>query len=377
MEVYLDNAATSGIDPRVSESILSCQALKAMNASSSHKPGVVAAKAVEKARIVISQKIHAEPQEVIFTSGGTESNNLALKGVAFANRERGNHIIISKVEHSSILETAQWLAKQGFEITCLPVDREGFVAPRDVEKAIRPETLLVSIIHANNEIGTIEPVGEIGALCRSKRVYFHTDACQSFTKTALNVKSQNLDLVSFNAHKIHGPKGVGALFVRCGVKLETCMHGGGQEGGLRSGTYNTEGIVGFGKAVEIAEDGDVPKMTALRDYFIQKILGRVEGVDLNGPKANRLCNSINLRFRGVNGQSLVRELNERNIFVSAGSACLSTKVAPSYVLLATGLEPEQAQEAIRISLSRWTTQEELDMAVQSLWEIVQRSRGIR
>ena len=376
MEIYLDNAATSAIDHRVSEAMLSCQGIKMMNASSAHKSGVAAAKAVEKARALIAQKINAEPQELIFTSGGTESNNLAIKGIAFANKGRGNHIITSRLEHSSVLETANWLERQGFEVTYLPVDKEGFIFPKDVEKAIKQETILVSIIHANNEIGTIEPIDEIGAICRSKEVYFHSDACQSFTRTKINVKAQNLDLVSLNAHKIHGPKGVGALYVRNGVKIEPLLHGGGQEGGLRSGTYNTEGIVGFGTAVEIVEIEDIEKMTELRDRFIRKIQSSIEGVDLNGSRIKRLCNNINVRFRSVNGRSLARELNKKNIFVSAGSACLSTKVEPSHVLLAIGLESGQAQEAIRISLSRWTTTEELDLVTRSLSEIVRRIRGI-
>ncbi len=372
MEIYLDNAATTLIDPRVSEAMRACQG---MNASSSHALGVVAAKAIEKARAVIAREILAEPQEILFTSGGTESNNLALKGIAFANRGRGKHIIISKIEHLSVLETAQWLEKQGFEITCLPVDEEGFVSPKDVEKAIRKNTILVSIIHANNEIGTIEPIAEIGSVCRNKKVYFHTDACQGFTKAEIDVENQNLDLVSFNCHKIHGPKGVGALYVRKGAKLEPLFHGGGQEGGIRSGPYNTEGIVGFGKAVEISEKKNIKEMTELRDYFIQKVKNNIEGVELNGPKVKRLCNNISLRFRSVNGQSLSRELSERNIYVSTGSACLSTKVVPSHVLLAAGLEPEQAQGTIRLSLSRWTTAEELDFAVQSLSETVRRIRA--
>ena len=362
------------IDPRVSTAMLSCHDMKAMNASSAHKLGVVAATAIEKARAAIAREINAEPQELIFTSGGTESNNLALKGIAFANRERGKHIIVSQIEHMSIMETAKWLERQGFEITYLPVDREGFVSPSDVQKAIKRGTILVSIIHANNEIGTIEPIAEIGTICKSKKVYFHSDACQSFTREEIDVKSQNLDLVSLNAHKIHGPKGIGALYVRKTAKIEPLLHGGGQEGGRRSGTYNVEGIVGFGKAAEIAGEVDIKRLAELRDYFIQKIQSSIEKVDLNGPRIKRLCNNINLRFRSVNGQSLSRELSEKNIYVSAGSACLSTKVTPSHVLLAIGLEPERAQEAIRISLSRWTTLEEVDVVVQSLSEIVRRSR---
>ena len=376
MGIYLDNAATSKLDPEARKAMLLCQDLDMMNASSSHKLGVKAAKAVEKARAIIAQKINACPKEIIFTSGGTESNNLAIKGIAFANIKRGNHIIISKIEHPSVLEVVKWLEKHGFEITYLPVDKEGFVDSNYLEKAIKKETILVSIIHGNNEIGTIEPIDEIGLICRKRGVYFHVDACQSFTKIDLDVKEYNLDLVTLNAHKIHGPKGVGALYVREGMQCDPLLHGGGQERGFRSGTYNTEGIVGFGRAVEIADKGDIKKMTKLRDSFIQKIQDSVTGITLNGPRDNRLCNNVNLRFNSVSGQKLTRELNERNIFISAGAACLSTKSIPSHVLLAIGLEPELAEEGVRFSLSKFTTTKELNLVVENIIEIVQKERGV-
>ncbi|MBU1940833.1 MAG: cysteine desulfurase [Candidatus Thermoplasmatota archaeon] len=375
-KIYLDNAATSKLDPETRKGMLLCQDLEMMNASSPHKLGVKAAKAIEKARTIIAQKTNAYPKEIIFTSGGTESNNLAIKGIAFANIKKGNHIITSKIEHPSVLEATKWLKKHGFEITYLPVDKEGFVDSIYLERAIKKETILVSVIHGNNEIGTIEPIYEIGSICRKRGVYFHIDACQSFTKTDLDVKKYNLDLVTLNAHKIHGPKGVGALYIREGVRFDPLLHGGGQERGFRSGTYNTEGIVGFGRAVEIADEGDIKQMAKLRDYFIQKVQDSVMGVTLNGPRDNRLCNNINLRFNSVSGQKLTRELSERNIFVSAGSACLSTKLIPSHVLLAIGLKPELAEGGVRFSLSKFTTIKELNLVVENIIEIVQKERGV-
>lgn len=376
MKIYLDNAATTKPDPEVVKAILSFQELNIGNASSLHKLGVEAAKGIEKAREIIAKRINANPEELFFTSGGTESNNFAIKGIAFANNGKGNHIVTSKIEHPSVIEVTKWLEKRGFAITYLPVDREGFVDPNDVEKAIKKETILVSIMHANNIIGTIEPIEEIGAICRKKGVYFHTDACQSLTKTELDVKKQNLDLVTLNAHKIHGPKGVGILYIKEGVKIDSLLHGGGQENGFRSGTYNTEGIVGFGKAVEIADIADIKKMIELRDYFIQKIQSSIEDVTLNGSGKRRLCNNINLSFKSVNCKLLFWKLNEKNIFISTGSACLSAELTPSHVLLAIGKEPEVAQRAVRISLSKWTTKEEMDFVAQNLIEIVQKERGI-
>jgi cysteine desulfurase len=250
--IYLDNAATTCPDPAVLAAMAQCQGPATGNASAVHRAGVAAATAVEAARERIAAAIHAQPDEIVFTAGGTEANNLALKGAAFARRAQGNHIITTAIEHASVLETVRWLAGQGFAVTFLPVDGEGFVDPAALRRCLRPDTILVSVMHANNEIGTIEPIADIGRLCRERGVWFHTDACQSLTHAPLDVAAQAVDLATLNAHKIHGPRGVGALYVRTGVALEPLFHGGGQEHGLRSGTYNVEGIAGFGAALAAA-----------------------------------------------------------------------------------------------------------------------------
>ena len=370
MSVYLDNAATTEIDSEVLKTMIFCYEMGAKNASSPHKLGLAAAKAVEAARLIIAQKICAEAKEIIFTSGGTESNNCALKGIAFANSKQGRHIIISSIEHLSTMEAAGWLQSQGFEITHIPVNSQGCVDPEDIGKAIRKETILVSIVHANNEIGTIEPIEQIGEICRKKNVYFHVDACQSFTKTYINVKEQNVDLVTFSAHKIHGPIGIGALYLRKGTKIEPLLHGGGQEDGFRSGTCNTAGIAGFGKSVEIADLQDTERMQGLRDYFIERAENSIEGVVLNGCRKNRLCNNISLSFRSINGKTLVRRLNERNIYISSGSACSSARTTLSHVLLATGMTPDLAEGTVRISLSKFTTKDDLDFAIQNMVDVL-------
>lgn len=375
MRIYLDNAATTKADPEVIKTMLPFQELHTGNASSLHRLGLEAAKGIEKAREIIARKINANPKEIFFTSSGTESNNFAIKGISFATHRKRNHIITSKIEHPSIIEVTKWLQRQGFEITYLSVDKEGFVDPKDVEKAIKKETILVSIGHANNEIGTIEPIEEIGTICRKRGVYFHTDACQSFTKIEIDVKKQNLDLLTLNAHKLHGPKGVGVLYIREGVKIEPLLHGGGQENNLRSGTYNTAGIVGFGRAVEIANITDINRMAKLRDYFIHKLQNNIEDAVLNGPRERRLCNNINLRFRSISGRVLLWKLNEKNIFIATGSACSSARSTPSHVLLGIGIEPESAQRAIRISLSKWTIKDELDILAKNLILIVKKEVG--
>ncbi len=376
MSIYLDNAATTRPYPEVVEIVRQCQQENFGNASSLNKPGIKAAQAVETARLVIAGAIHGRPEHICFTSGGTEANNAAVLGVAFAAGKDKNHIITSQIEHPSVYETVKWLGTKGFETTCLPVDKNGFVSPTDLRRAIKKRTLLVSIMHANNEIGTLEPIAELGRLCRERKVYFHTDACQSFTKTELNVGQQYLDLVSLNAHKIHGPKGVGALYMRPGVHIHPLMHGGGQEADFRSGTYNTPGIAGFGKAVEISKKVDQTAIRRLRDDFISRLREHVEGFCLNGPEGDkRLANNVGLHFRNVNGKRLFTELNRRGIFISTGSACSSTKLTPSRVLLAIGQDHETAQGAIRISTSPFTTQAELDAVVNALIEIVGKERG--
>jgi len=371
MEIYLDNTATTHYDTRVIETMVPFYSELYGNASSIHKAGKRPAEAIEQARQIIAGKIHCKPDEIYFTSGGTESNNWALKGVFYSNKQKGNHIITTSIEHPSILETANWLGEHKAKITLIPVNNQGFVDVDDIRKAIRNDTVLISVMHANNEIGTIEPIGSIGTLCREKGILFHTDACQSFTKETIDTEEQYIDLMTLNAHKIHGPKGVGALYIRKGSRCEAFIHGGGQENNMRSGTYNTPDIAGFGKAAEIASEEDVQKMSLLRDFFISEVSSKLEGVFLNGPVGGkRLCNNINLRFSKVKGKSLFTELNKRNIIISAGSACSSTRLTPSHVLTALGLDEESAHEGVRISLSKWTNKEELDYVIHHIIDIV-------
>jgi cysteine desulfurase len=376
--IYLDNAATTRPDPEAIQEMLQFLEQYIGNASSIHKEGIYAIKGIEKVREIISSKINSKPNEIIFTSGGTESNNFAIKGIAlefYEKRDSKNHIITSQVEHPSVYNVTGWLSKLGYKVDYLPVDGEGFVDPSDVKKMINDKTILVSVIHANNEIGTIEPILEIGNICREKGVYFHTDACQSFTKVDLDVVNQYLDLVSLNAHKIHGPKGVGALYIRESIKITPLLHGGGQENDLRSGTYNTPGIAGFGAAVEKTDKRDSTRMKKMRSYFIDKVLNTFDGVKLNGPDgAKRLCNNINLSFVGIEGKEIFRELNSRGIMVSTGSACRSTKLVQSNVLTAIGQSHKDANSAIRISLSKWTTKKELDITFTNLIEIIPKLR---
>jgi len=282
-QIYLDNAATTKMDGKVVAAMLPYFEEKYGNASSQHQIGQEAKNALHKSRRTIAREINARSDEIIFTSGGTESNNLALKGLFFENHPEKNHIITTKIEHDSILKTCEWLEKQGAKVTYLDVDKEGFVNPKDIENSITDKTFLVTIIHANNEIGTIQNLEEIGKICKSKDILFHTDACQSFTKVPINVKKQNLSLVTLNAHKIHGPKGVGVLYVRRGIKITPLAHGGGHEQGLRSGTENIPGVVGFAKAVEVAKSKDVKKMEMFRDRLIRGLL-EIPNVTLNAQR---------------------------------------------------------------------------------------------
>lgn len=364
--IYLDNAATTFLDRQVASFICSFYKKDMGNASSQHRLGIQAAVVIEKARQVIAGSIKADPKEIFFFSGGTEANNTVIKGIALARKRQGNHVIVSAIEHPSILEPARWLQRQGFRVSYLPVNPEGFVDPADVKRAMTPRTILVSVMHANNEIGTIEPIRPIGALCRKRGVIFHTDACQSFTKVPLDVECDCLDAVTLNGHKIHGPRGVGALYVRKGLVLDAFMHGGHQENGMRAGTYNTEGIAGFGKAVEIADNRDVARMTKLRDYCIQEIENRIAGVSLNGPRQQRLCNNLNFSFSGAAGKELFLLLNAGNIFVSTASACSSNALQASHVLQALNVNDDRAHGAVRISLSKKNTKEEIDHVVSSL-----------
>ncbi len=372
-QIYLDNAATTKVDERVSLAMQLYFAEKYGNASSVHLLGQESKRALEQSRVVIAKSIGAKSDEIIFTSGGTESNNLALKGLFLANNKK--HIITTKIEHDCVLNACKWLEKQGAKVDYLDVNKEGFVNPEDVKKAITNNTLVVSIIHGNNEIGTIQNIEEIGRICREKGVYLHTDACQSYTKTRLNVKKQNLDLVTLNAHKIHGPKGVGALFVRRGIKIIPLLHGGGHEKGLRSGTENISGIVGFAKAVKLTGNRDIKQMEKLRDKLIEGIL-KIPNTKLNGPTEKRLCNNINICFENIEGEAIGGYLDAEGICSSTGSACSSHTLEASHVLKAIGKTDLEANSSIRLSLSRYNKEEEIDKVLDALPKVVNKLRKI-
>ncbi len=373
--IYLDNAATTKVDDEVLKEMLPYFTAKYANASSSHAMGQEAKQALEKSRRIIAKSIGAKTHEIIFTSGGTEANNFALKGLFFQNYPQKDHIITTKIEHDCVLNTCKWLEKQGARVTYLDVDEKGFVNPEDVEKAITDKTIVVSIIHGNNEIGTIQDLDAIGKICRKKGVLLHTDACQSFTKVPINVRKQNLDLVTLNAHKIHGPKGVGALYIREGIEIIPLMHGGGHEKKLRSGTENVSGIMGFAKAAEIAKQKDTEKMKELRDKIIEGLL-KIPNVRLNGSKEKRLCNNVNVSFNNIEGEAVGGYLENYGIYTSTGSACSSHTLETSHVLKALGLTPLQANSSLRISISKYTTEEEIDYFLKILVKIVEKLRRI-
>ena len=376
-EIYLDNAATTKVDEKVVEAMLPYFKEKYGNASSQHLKGAEAREALDRSRKIIASSINAKSHEVIFTCGGTEANNFVLKGLFFANRGLDkNHIITTKIEHDCILKTCKWLENQGARITYLDVNKEGFIDLKQLENSITEKTILVSVIHGNNEIGTIQDLGEIGKICRKKGVLFHTDACQSYTKTFLNVQKQNLDLVTLNSHKIHGPKGAGALYIRDGVKITPLFHGGEHEKGLRSGTENIPGIVGFAKAIEIVKDKDIKKIKELRDKLIVGLL-KIEKVTLNGPTGDRrLCNNVNVSFNNIEGESVGGYLEREGIFVSTGSACMSNTLESSHVLKAIGLSPLQSNSSLRLSLSKYTTEEDINHVLEVLPKIVNKLRKI-
>lgn len=374
--IYFDNAATTRVDDEVLKTMLPYFTEKYGNASSVHFKGQEAKDAMEKSRKIIAKAIGAKTEEIYFTSGGTESNNHALKGLFFWNKENNtgkNHIITTRIEHDCILNTCKWLEKQGAKVTYLDVDAEGFVDLNELENSITDKTIVVSVIHGNNEIGTIQDMEKIGNICKKKGVLFHTDACQSFTKVPIDVKKQNLDLVTLNSHKIHGPKGVGALYIREGVKIVPLMHGGGHERKIRSGTENISGIVGFAKAVDIANKKNVEKMIKLRDKLIDGIL-KIPKTRLNGSREKRLCNNINVSFSNIEGESIGGYLETYGICTSTGSACASHSLETSHVLKAIGLPPVQSNSTLRISISKYTTEEEVDYFLKVLPSIVEKLR---
>ncbi|MFH1056158.1 MAG: cysteine desulfurase family protein [Candidatus Altiarchaeota archaeon] len=374
--IYLDNAATTKVADEAVEAMLPYFSKGFGNPSSLHFFGQEAKEALERSRETIAKRLNAKASEVLFMSGGTEANNLAIKGAAFGNCGKGKHIITTSIEHGSILNPCRWLEKQGFEVTYLDVDEHGLVDPGRVGEAIRKDTTLITIGHANNEIGTIQDISEIGRIARQRGVIFHTDACQSFTKTELDVKGMNVDMVTVNAHKINGPKGIGALAVRTGVKIEPQNVGGEQEHRIRSGTENIPGVVGFAKAVEISGDKEVRHMLGLRDKLIKGVKDNIDEARLNGHPSKRLCNNANFTFKGIEGESLLLRLDARGIACSTGSACSSQSLEPSHVLMALGLKPEEAHGSLRMTLGRYNTEEDVTSTVEALGEDVLSLRKI-
>ena len=378
-KIYLDYAATTPVDPRVVKAILPYLTEKFGNTASLHSFGQEAKEALKKSREILANALGAKPGEIIFTSSATESNNLTLKGVALANKNKGRHIIISSIEHPCIMESAKWLATQGFQLTKLKVDKYGLVEPANIKKAIKKNTILVSIIHASNEIGTIQPIKEIGRICKEKGVYFHTDTAQSFGKIPIDVNKTNIDLLTASSHKMYGPKGAACLFVRQGTKIEPILHGGGHEFGIRSSTVNVSAIVGFAKAVEICQKEmkkETARLVRLRDKLIKGVLEKIPESYLNGHPTQRLSNNVNFRFSFVEGESIIMQLDSYGIAVSTGSACSSSKLESSPTLLAIGLKHQEAHGSLRLSLGRWTKEKDIDYLLNVLPGIVEKLRKI-
>ncbi|MBP7247811.1 MAG: cysteine desulfurase NifS [Negativicutes bacterium] len=377
-QIYFDNAATTAVEPEVVETMLPYFTEAFGNASSPHGYGRSARKEMEKARDQVASLIGAQPEEIIFTSGGTESDNLALFGVLEAQEKKGKHIITSLVEHHAVLHTCEYLEKIGkAEVTYLPVDENGLVDPQAVEKAIRPDTVLISIMLANNEIGTIQPIAEIGKIAKKHQVTLHTDAVQAVGAISVDVNELNVDLLTLTAHKIYGPKGIGALFVRKGTRIKPLIHGGSHERNLRAGTESVVQIIGLGKAAEIAqrelkENGE--RITKLRDYIVSEVLEKIPYSRLNGDGIRRLPNNVNMSFSFLEGEALLLMLDMKGIACSSGSACTSGSLDPSHVLLAIGLDHETAHGSLRITLGRHSTKEEADYLIQELPPIVARLR---
>jgi len=377
--IYMDHSATTPVAPEVLAAMLPYFGEKFGNASSLHRSGREAKEALEDSREKVAALLGARAEEIIFTSGGTESDNLALKGIARKNRKLGKHIITTQIEHPAILETCRALEKDGFEVTYLPVTGEGLVELSTLEASIRPDTILISVMHANNEVGTIQPLEEIGRLAAERDIYLHSDAVQSVGKIPVNVDDLGVDLLSLSAHKLYGPKGVGALYIRKGTKLESIIQGGGHERRLRSGTENISGIVGLARAAELAER-DMPReaerLAGLRDRLAELVLGKVKDAWINGTMKKRLPGNLNFGFRYVEGESLLLFLDSKGICVSTGSACSSHKLEPSHVLMSLGLKAEECHGSLRITLGMSNTMEEIEYVAGSIVEAVERFRGI-
>ena len=377
--IYLDNSATTQVHPEVKDAIQPYLSEKYGNPSSIHHKGQEAKKAVEDARKKVADLINAEPEEIIFTGSGTEGNNMALKGIAFANKDRGKHIITTKIEHKSILNSTKWLEKQGFDVTYLNVDENGTVDIEQLKRTIRSDTILVSVMFANNEVGTVQPIEEISNLLKNKSIYFHTDAVQATGKLGLNVKEINIDLLTLSGHKMHATKGIGALYIRKGTKIEPILHGGGQERNLRSGTENVPEIVGMGKAAEIAKK-DLEKnsilLKKLGKRLKEDIFRKIPELILNGHPEKRLPGNLNISFKYIEGESVVLMLDEKDICVATGSACTSNSLKPSYVLTAMKKDPVFMHGSIRFSIGAFNTEEDIDTITKTLPEIIKSLRAI-
>jgi len=375
--IYIDHSATSPVDPEVFEAMKPYFTDSFGNASTLYSLGREGKKAMESAREEVASIIGAETKEIIFTSGGTESDNIAILGAAYKLKKKGNHIITSDIEHPAVDETCRYLEKNGFTVTYLPVYEDGIVKVKDLEDAITDKTILITIMHANNEIGTIQPITEIGRIAHENNIYFHTDAVQTVGKIPVNVKELNVDMLSLSAHKLYGPKGIGALYLRQGVRIEPIMHGGGHEKGIRPGTENVPGIVGLGKACSIAKENlqmDAQKLTSLREMLIDNVLAENEDSYLNGHRTKRLPNNANFRFTGIEGESLILHLDAKGIATSTGSACSSIKLEPSHVLMAIGLKEVEAHGSLRISLGHENTEEDIEYTITAIKEVVEKLR---
>lgn len=374
---YFDHAATTATKEEVLKEMLPYFTLNYGNASSIYSIGRKSKKAVEESRHKVAHAIGAEAKEIYFTSCGSESDNLAIKGVVFANKERGNHIITTKIEHPAVLHTCQHLEREGFRVTYLNVDSEGLINLKELEEAITPQTILISVMFANNEIGTIQPIKEIGEIAKKHNIYFHTDAVQAIGNVRINVNQLNIDLLSMSAHKFYGPKGMGALYVRSGVKFEKIQDGGHQERNMRAGTENVAGIVGLGKAIELAyENFDEynKKLTDLRDYYFSQVEEKIPDIKINGHRTKRLPGNANISFKFIEGESLLLYLDARGICASSGSACTSGSLDPSHVLLAIGLPHEIAHGSLRVTFGDDNSKDDVDFLVDTLVEVVAKLR---
>jgi len=381
LPIYFDYSATTPVDPRVAEKMADCLTNDGNfgnPASRSHAYGWEAEAAVEEARGQIAGLLNADPREIVWTSGATEANNLAIKGCAHFNQKKGKHVITSKIEHKAVLDTCRQLEREGFEVTYLDPDSDGIIQPEAVAEAIREDTIVVSLMHVNNEIGTINDIAAIGEICRERKVFFHVDAAQSAGKISIDMDAMKVDMMSLSAHKIYGPKGIGALYVRRKprVRIEAQMHGGGHERGMRSGTLATHQIVGMGEAFRVAQEEMVEenkRILALRNRFWDG-LSNMEEVQVNGSLTQRVAGNLNISFAYVEGESLIMAL--KDLAVSSGSACTSASLEPSYVLRALGLDDEQAHSSIRFSIGRFTTEEEIDFAIEKIRDAVEKLRAL-